>query len=460
MNFLLDATEALDRVEPMQQVGRVEQVVGLTVRVGALALPIGAMVRIESERPVAGEVVGFENQSTLVMLHGQTTGIGRGDRVVGLQSAPMIALSEDLVGRVINGLGQPIDGKGPLHSRAMRPLRPDPVDPMRRVPIDKTLGTGVRAVDAMLPVGRGQRMGIFSGPGVGKSTLLGMVARNTEADVSVIGLIGERGREVMDFIENILGPEGMARSVVVAATADEPALVRIQAALLASTIAEFFRDGGRDVLLLMDSVTRFAQAQRQVSLAAGEPPATKGYTPSVFSALPSLLERCGRTENGSITGFYTVLVEGDDLSEPVSDSVRAVLDGHLVLARSLANRGRWPAIDVLESISRVAPQIIDADHEAARTQVAKTIADWREVEDLVNIGAYVEGSNPNFDVAIAARETIDQFLAQGPREAMAASESRRMLLALTAQIQQARQKLAARPKQTAGRAAPARSQGT
>ncbi len=445
MSFFDDATAVLDRVEPMALSGQVDQVLGLTVRVGSLALPVGAMVRIESDKPVVGEVVGFEDDCTLVMLHGQTMGIRRGDRVTGMHVAPLCRVGDGWVGRVVNGMGEPIDGKGPLHGRAMRPLRPDPVDPMRRVPIDRPLGTGVRAIDAMMPVGRGQRLGIFSGPGVGKSTLLGMIARQTDADVSVIALVGERGREVMDFIENVLGPEGMARSVVVVATADEPALVRINAAMLATAVSEYFRDQGQDVLLLMDSVTRFAQAQRQVGLAAGEPPATKGYTPSVFAALPTLLERCGRTDRGSITGFYTVLVEGDDLTEPVSDAARAVLDGHLVLDRSLANRGQWPAIDLLESVSRVAPQIIDADHEAARTLVAATISHWREVEDLVNIGAYANGSNPQFDVAIAAREAIDQFLAQTPTEAVDFIEARRLVLALAAQIQQARQRLASRP---------------
>jgi flagellum-specific ATP synthase len=445
VSFFDDAAAVLDRVEPVQLAGEVDQVRGLTVEVGGLAMPVGAMVRVESARPVMGEVVGFEQDRALVMLHGETAGIRRGDKVVGISASPMVRVGDDLVGRVIDGMGRPLDGKGPLHARTLRPLRPEPVDPMRRVPIDRQLGTGVRAIDAVLPVGRGQRLGIFSGPGVGKSTLLGMIAQRTDADVSVIALIGERGREVMDFIKNTLGPEGMARSIVVVATADEPALVRIRAAMLAATISEYFRDKGQDVLLLMDSITRFAHAQRQVGLAAGEPPATKGYTPSVFAALPILLERCGRTDRGSITSFYTVLVEGDDLSEPISDAVRAVLDGHIVLDRPLAQRGHWPAIDVLGSVSRVAPQIIDADHDVARANVAATISHWRDVEDLVNIGAYAEGSNGDFDVAIAARQTVDQFLQQKPTEVVTSVEARRGLLALHAQILQARQRLTQQP---------------
>jgi FliI/YscN family ATPase len=322
---------------------------------------------------------------------------------------------------------------------------------MNRPLIDAPLATGVRAIDAVLSVGRGQRLGVFSAPGVGKSTLLATMARHTSADVSVIALIGERGREVRDFIENGLGDEGLARSVVVCATGDEPALLRIRAASAANTVAEFFRDRGADVLLIMDSVTRFCQAQRQVGLAAGEPPATKGYPPSVFATLPVLLERSGRTGRGSITGFYAVLVEGDDMNEPVADAARGILDGHVVLSRALAAKGHYPAIDVLESISRVADDVTAAEHQAARRDVLKLVNAYRQVEDLLNIGAYAAGSNPEFDAAIACKPAIDQLLQQGRKEVTGRAEfdrTRKQLLALAGQIQLARKQLvrpAARP---------------
>ncbi len=397
MSFLLDAVQNVDHAQSLELTGTVARVSGLTLRVDDLALPVGAMVRVDSDyASVEGEVVGFDEDQTIVMLLGDTAGIRRGDRVTGTQAWPVARVGHGLIGRVIDAMGRPIDGKGPIHETVGRPLRPRPVDPMGRVPIDTPLGTGVRAIDAMEPVGRGQRIGIFSGPGVGKSTLLGMIARQTQADVSVVALIGERGREVQDFVKHVLGPEGMARTVVVVATGDEPALVRIRAALMATAVAEFFRQEGMDAVLLMDSVTRFCQALRQVGLAAGEPPATKGYTPSVFAALPSLLERTGRTEAGSITGFYTVLVEGDDLSDPIADAARAILDGHVVLDRDLADRGQWPAIDVPASISRVAVDVIDEAHQAARLSIRSLIAAWREVEDLVNIGAYARGRQSAF----------------------------------------------------------------
>ncbi|NJL32151.1 MAG: FliI/YscN family ATPase, partial [Phycisphaerales bacterium] len=320
-----------------------------------------------------------------------------------------------------------------------------PVDPLQRPLIKEPLATGVRAIDTLLSVGRGQRLGLFAGPGIGKSTLLAMMARHTAADVSVITLVGERGREVRDFIDNHLGEEGLKRSVVVCATGDEPALMRIRAAMVGSAVAEFFRDQGMDVLLIMDSVTRFCQAQRQVGLAAGEPPATKGYPPSVFAMLPVLLERSGRTERGSITGFYSVLVEGDDMTEPIADAARGILDGHVVLSRRIANRGHWPAIDVLESISRCADDVTDKPQQLARRDVLRLVGAYREVEDLLNIGAYAAGSNPDFDLAIACKPVIDQLLQQGRHEVSGRADfllHKKMLLAMSQQITGAKQQLA------------------
>lgn len=437
MSLFDNTTRTLDQLLPQQLTGTVAQVQGLTLRVADLALPIGAVVHVIGRSgPVPGEVVGFDDDLTIVMLLGDTTGIRRGDRVVSAQASPVARVGEQLLGRIVDGMGNPIDQRGPLADTVSHPLTPGPVDPMRRVGIDQPLGTGVRAVDTMLTVGRGQRLGIFAGPGVGKSTLLSMMARQTDADVSVIALIGERGREVRDFIDQNLGQMGMHRVVVVVATADEPALMRIRAAQYATAVAEFFRGEGLDVVLLMDSLTRFCQALRQVGLAAGEPPATKGYTPSVFAALPGLLERCGRTQTGSITGFYTILVEGDDLTEPVSDAARGILDGHVVLDRELGNKGHWPAIDVLRSVSRVAPDVTAEDHAEARQQVNRLMHAFAEVEDLVNIGAYASGSNPDFDLAIECKPAIDELLRQRPSETTSFEQSVERLMQTVATVRQ------------------------
>ena len=448
MTLLADTTRTLRTVQTTELTGSVSQVQGLTVRVADLSLPVGAMVRIAGRLgDVHGEVVGFHDDQALVMLLGDTIGIRRGDRVISTHAAPMALVSEDLLGRVVNAMGRPIDGKGQLQEVLHRPLRPAPVSALERVPIQAPLGTGVRALDALSPIGRGQRLGIFAGPGIGKSTLLGMMCRASDADVAVVALIGERGREVKDFITHSLGERGMGRTVVIAATGDEPALMRIRAALYATAVAEFFRDQGLDVVLLMDSVTRFAQAQRQVGLAAGEPPATRGYTPSVFAALPALLERSGRTGAGSITGLYTILVEGDDMTEPVADACRGILDGHVVLSRDMANRGQWPAIDALGSVSRVARDVIDRQHDAARTEVLRLMAAYREVEDLVNIGAYAAGSNPDFDLAIEMKAAIDALLKQKPEEPATFDATRKLLMQLAAQVGQAAAKLK-RPQRT------------
>lgn len=326
------------------------------------------------------------------------------------------------MGRVVDGLGRPMDGKGPLHCDIQYPIQNQPPDPLTRNRIKEVLPLGVKAMDGLLSIGRGQRVGIFAGSGVGKSTLLGMIARNAQSDINVIGLIGERGREVREFIERDLGEEGLARSVVVVATSDQPALIRLKAAQVATAIAEYFRDQGADVLLMMDSLTRYAMAQREVGLAIGEPPVSRGYTPSVFALMPKLLERAGNAEKGSITGLYTVLVDGDDLSEPVTDTVRGILDGHIVLSRKLANKNHYPAIDVLASVSRVMGDIVGETHKKMAFEIKKTMAVYKEAEDLINIGAYVKGSNKNIDHAIAKNPGILDFLLQDVDESVGFEE--------------------------------------
>lgn len=454
MSMLLEETMMLDQACLLQLQGTVLEVRGLAVRVADLPVPIGSMVSIESRMDagkVQGEVVGFDNAQTIVMPFAAMRGIGRGDRVRAEQFTPTVAVGDALLGRVLDGMGRPIDGGGAIRDTIKRSLHASPIDPLDRPLIDQPLATGVRAIDAMTSVGRGQRVGVFAQPGVGKSTLLAMMARHTSADVSVIALVGERGREVRDFIDNQLGDEGLTRSVVVCATGDEPALMRIRAACVATCVAEYFRDQGRDVLLVMDSVTRFCQAQRQVGLAAGEPPATKGYPPSVFSLLPTLLERSGRTSTGSITGLYAVLVEGDEMTDPIADAARGVLDGHISLSRDLANRGHWPAIDVLDSVSRLATDVTDAEHQAARRQTLQLIDAYRQVQDLLNIGAYTGGANADFDLAIACKPAIDQLLQQGMREHSGDFDrTRKQLIALMQHIETARRQLA-RPNQQAVR---------
>ncbi|MDX2130558.1 MAG: FliI/YscN family ATPase [Planctomycetota bacterium] len=432
MRLLDDALAAIDRADAPRVIGRVGALRGLTVLVDDLPLPAGALVSFSSGRGVRrdergdalrGEVVGFTREHAVVMLLGQAGGLSPGDAVVGEESSPTALAGPRLLGRCVDGLGRPIDGAGPVRERTHVPLSPEPIPALRRRRITAQLLTGVRAIDLMTPLGRGQRLGIFAGPGVGKSTLLGMIARRTSADVNVIALIGERGREVRDFVEHALGPEGLARSVVVVATGDESPVMRLRAARLACSVAEFFRDAGRDVLLMMDSVTRFAHAQRQVGLANGEPPATKGYTPSVFAQLGLLLERAGAVESpgapgagGSVTGLYTILVEGDDMTEPVADASRGILDGHVVLSRRLAQRAHFPAIDVLDSVSRVADDIITPAHADARREVVRLLAAQREVEDLVQIGAYTRGTNPGTDIALDLHPRIIALLRQGRDE--------------------------------------------
>ena len=379
-------------------------------------------------------VIGFSGRHTLVMPLGSTTGIGPGARVVYRFSEPTVSLGPGMLGRVLDGLGRCVDDGGPMSANTRAVIWPEPMSPMKRRRITDPLATGIRAIDAMLTVGRGQRMGIFSGSGVGKSVLLGMIGRHTSADVTVIALIGERGREVRDFIERDLGPAARKRSVVIVSTSDSPPLVRVQAAAVASAVAEFFRDQGLDVLLLMDSLTRLATAQRQIGLAAGEPPTTKGYTPSVFNLLPGLLERSGRTEAGSITGFYSVLVEGDDESDPICDAVRSITDGHVWLSRELANRGQYPAVDCLRSISRVMIDVTDEAHYRAARRLKRLLAVYDDVEDMVNIGAYNSGANDEQDLAVAAAEKIRRFLSQRIDQSAGLDETRKRLIELCGRI--------------------------
>ena len=403
---------------PWGLTGSVSRLIGLTVAVADFPAPVGAVCEIcrEAGTALQAEVIGFQGSETLLLPFGELVGIRRGQTVELKQSAPLVRVGPELLGRIVDGRGRVLDQFTPPVLSERAPLHAQRTSPLHRPPIDTAMGTGLRVFDSLLTIGHGQRIGIFAGSGVGKSTLLGQLARSSTADVNVVVLVGERGREVREFIDRDLGPEGLARSVVVVATSDEPALVRLRAAYLGTAYAEYFRDQGRNVLLMMDSVTRFALAQREIGLAAGEPPATRGYPPSVFALLPRLLERSGRTERGSITGLYTVLVEGDDTNEPISDTVRGILDGHIVLTRKLAHRGHWPAIDVLSSISRLMTTLASPEHQKSAHTIRQLMAVYAEHEDLVSIGAYQAGTNPQLDVAIQMRDVIHKFLQQGPQE--------------------------------------------
>jgi len=462
MKLLGSQLDMLRQIQPLKVTGTVAAVRGLTVQVENLPLPVGAVVRFErglpettarSQEVIRGEVIGFDGRRGLVMLFGEGQGIGPGMRVVGEQAAPMIGVGESLLGRVIDGFGGAIDGGPSPADLHPYPLHPPPAGALRRARIRAALPTGVRAIDGFLTIGCGQRIGIFSAAGVGKSTLLGAIARSSGADVNVIALIGERGREVREFLEESLGDKERRRTVAVVATGDESPLRRVRAALAACSAAEYFRDGGARVLLLMDSITRLAQAQRQIGLAVGEQPATRGFPPSVFALLPSVLERAGAMEgSGSITAFYSVLVEGDDMDEPVSDAVRGVLDGHIVLSRRLAARGHYPAIDLLQSVSRVSNEVCDPDHRAARRQLLRLLSAYEQAEELINIGAYSRGSDPDCDAAMALRPALLDFLRQSPREPaayQATCESMQELSAAAGRLLAA--KSAPRPTATAGR---------
>ena len=423
---------AFTRSDLARRHGRVSELIGLIIEASGLQAEIGEVCLVGGGRasdPVATEVVGFREGKTLLMPLGELQGIGPGTTVEATGAAFRVGVGEQLLGRVIDGLGDPIDQRPPATPQAWRSTIATPPDPLMRPRISERVGLGVRALDALVPCGRGQRLGIFAGSGVGKSSLLGMIARSTTADVNVIALVGERGREVREFIERDLG-DALAHSVVVVATSDQPALVRIRAAFTATAIAKHFRDQGHDVMLMMDSVTRFAMAQREVGLAIGEPPATRGYTPSVFALLPRLLERAGSSPVGSITGLYTVLVDGDDMNEPIADAVRSILDGHIVLTRSLAHSGHYPAIDVLQSVSRLVNEVVsDEVREAAQT-LRSALSAYQEKEDLIAIGAYQPGTAPIVDAFIALRGEVDAFLRQSVDRVSTAPDADAQLVAL------------------------------
>ncbi len=405
----------LKQADPMQSYGKINKVVGLVAEGSGLNLSVGNVCHIipdDKNDEVAAEVVGFRDGNLLFMPYGDMRGVRPGSLVRNSSMPPLFPVGQSLLGRVLDAFGKPLDDKEEVEPESMVPIYASPPPPLSRPRIDETLDVGVRVINSLLTLGKGQRVGIMAGSGVGKSTLMGMMARYTSAQVNVFALIGERGREVLEFMEKDLGPEGMARSVVIVATSDQSALVRQRAAYAATAVAEYFRDLGLDVLLMMDSVTRFAMAGREVGLAIGEPPTTKGYTPTVFAQLPKLLERAGRSEKGTITGIYTVLVDGDDFNEPIADAVRSILDGHIVLTRDLADKGHFPAINVLKSISRIRNDIIEKDLVLAGRIITSLMAEFAEMEDMINIGAYAAGSNPEIDKAIAMMPDIKKFLQQ------------------------------------------------
>jgi flagellum-specific ATP synthase len=406
-------------VDPVRVNGKITQIIGLTIESQGPDVRIGEMCSIypsNSQIPIQAEVVGIKENKVLLMPFGEVRSIGPGCDVVASGKPMLVKAGSQLLGRILDGLGQPMDGKPLPEGLEEVPTYAKPPNPLSRPRIYSPLGVGVRAIDGLLTMGKGQRMGIFAGSGVGKSTLLGMISRNTTAEVNVIALIGERGREVLDFIEQNLGQEGLKKSVVIVVTSDQPALIRIKGALTATSIAEYFRDQGKDVLLVMDSVTRFAMAQREIGLAIGEPPTTKGYTPSVFAMLPQLLERAGTGPKGTISAIYTVLVDGDDMNEPIADAVRGILDGHIVLNRAIGSKGIFPSIDVLNSSSRVMTEIISEEQLSSAQNFKKLLASYNEAEDLINIGAYKKGSNRDIDLAVRLKPHMDNFLRQGVYE--------------------------------------------
>ncbi|MGX5174550.1 flagellar protein export ATPase FliI [Aliikangiella sp. IMCC44653] len=426
-NFLEPFKNKVSQTSSIIVEGRLTRMVGMTLEAVGCNVNIGERCHIETidGKLEEAEVVGFAMDKIFLMPIGSIRGLGPGARVIPTNKAAVIPVGEALLGRVLDGQGHPIDGLGPVHCHQYRPLAAEPINPLNRAPVNKPLDVGVRSINSVLSVGRGQRMGLLAGSGVGKSVLLGMMTRFTEADIIVVGLIGERGREVKEFIEQILGKDGVKRAVVVAVPADNSPLMRLQGAMSATTIAEYFRDQGKNVLLLMDSLTRFCQAQREVALAIGEPPATKGYPPSVFAMLPQLVERAGNggENGGSITGFYTVLAEGDDQQDPIVDAARAILDGHLVLSRDLADSGHYPAIDIEGSVSRVINQITTDEHRDAISQLKYLYSTYQQNKDLISVGAYQQGSDPQIDEAIKMMPHIRRFLCQNINEEVHMQES-------------------------------------
>lgn len=433
----------MERAQTLRVTGRVSEVIGLTVVADGFPLPVGTLCDIQrnAEEPVAAQVVGARASRAILMTLQDPLGIGVGDRVISRPGRQYVPVGRQMLGCVLDGFGRPIGAKTSFTVEGHYPVYAEAPPPLTRKPIRKVLPTGIRCIDAMHSLGGGQRLGIFAGTGVGKSILLGMMTRNTVADVTVVALIGERGREVGDFLRKDLGEAGLKRCVLIVSTSDQSPVLRVRAGFVATAVAEYFRDLGNEVLLLMDSTTRIAMAQRQIGLSSGEPPTTRGYPPSVFALFPKLFERCGRTDRGSITGLYTVLVEGDDINEPISDAIRGVLDGHVWLSRDLANRGHYPAVSVLDSISRAMSDVVDADHLSAAAEVRRVLAVWNDIEDLVNVGAYAAGTNVEFDVAVQMKPAIDEFLQQRIAERAEFKATRQGLLDLAAQIAAARKLL-------------------
>lgn len=425
--------EKLMHTDTLKYSGKVQMIAGLTVEASGPAVQIGEMCRIYSlngESFIPAEMVGFRDKRVLLMPYGDMTGVGPGSRVVSTNKSLKVPVGMNYLGRVLDGLGQPMDGGPAIEPQAYYPVEAPPPNPITRPRIQDILPLGVRVIDGLLTVGRGQRIGIFAGSGVGKSTLLGMIARNAQSDVNVITLIGERGREVNDFLHKDLKEEGLKRSVVVVASSDQPAIIRSKCAQVGTAVAEYFRDQGLKVLLMMDSLTRYAMAQREIGMAVGEPPVSRGYTPSVYTVMPRLLERTGNSAKGSITALYTVLVEGDDLNEPITDTARGILDGHIVLSRALANRNHYPAIDVLASVSRLMPDIVPREHYDKASAVKSLMAVHADAQDLINIGAYRAGSNPEIDQSIKQHPKINEFLLQRVEEFTPFDETVRRVMGL------------------------------
>jgi flagellum-specific ATP synthase len=426
-----------DSVQPIRQRGYVDELVGVVILSRGPGGAVGDLVYIypaDGREPIPAEIVGFRSGRVILMAFGEITGIRPGCEVVSSGGPVRVKCGEGLLGRILDALGNPMDRKGPAKTNTLRSIYSRPPDAISRDRIRQPLSTGVKVIDSILTWGRGQRIGVFAGSGVGKSTLMGMIARSTEADVNVIALVGERGREVREFIEKDLQEEGLARSVLVIATGDTPPLFRVKGGLTAMTIAEYFRDQGKNVLFMMDSVTRMAMAQREVGLAAGEPPTTRGYTPSVFALLPAFLERAGTTpEGGTITGLFTVLVEGDDMNEPIADTTRGILDGHIVLSRRLAHRNHYPSVDILQSVSRVMVDIVPEEHVMSARRINQVVSTYRDAEDLINIGAYQRGSNQEIDLAIEMMPTINAFLQQRIRESVSYEDSLKQLIDIASQ---------------------------
>ena len=436
--MLLDKyQQTVKNTRSLRQIGKVIEIIGLIIEADGPEASIGDLCYIYNkmdEKPVAVEVVGFRESRILLMPLGSMDGLRPGATVISTGKPMQVKVGSQLIGRVLDGLGNPIDTLGEITTQELYPTQGELINPMARALIRSPLSLGIRAVDGFITLGKGQRMGVFAGSGVGKSTTLAMMAKNTNADLNVLALIGERGREVREFIESTLGPEGMKRSIVVVATSEQPSLVKIKAAFVAMSIAEYFRDQGKDVLFMLDSVTRIAMAQREVGLAVGEPPATRGYTPSVFALMPKFLERAGSNEKGTITGLYTVLVEGDDFNEPISDTARSILDGHIMLSRELAHKNHYPAVDVLQSISRVMNEVVSKEQKNAASKIRNLLAVYKKNEDLINIGAYVKGSDALIDKSISFMEEINSFLRQNTDEKTEFDQTINQLLEIAAKI--------------------------